>query len=221
VYQDSLTGAWSAQAMHLYAMMRALRDPLRGYEKARVDMLSGFGNAAKAVNGYFDLVERHSAKWTLDAYREIAKRNVTQNDWGGGFRNPNAVLGDFFNDQFFADGYAALDAAKAAASGDTEVIARVEYLRKGLRDTELGRLCRIAQKASETAPGDAVKKAAYEAAFKELVAYRHSVEDDCVCNYSRHADMERRFIGWPHKMRDHKQEPSAAKGKPNGWNDGE
>jgi len=223
VSQDSLTGAWSAQAMHLYAMMRALRDPLRGYEKARRDMLSGFGGAAKAVNRYFDLVERHTAQWTLDAYREIASRNITKNDWGGSFRNPNAVLGDFFDDQFFTDGYAALDEAVRLAGGDREIKARIEYLRKGLRDTELGRLCRIAQKASEAAPNDAAKKAAYDAAFKALVDYRHSVEGDCVCNYSRHADWEHRFIGWPHKVSGGKPKPKTpdVKNKPVGWNQGE
>ena len=223
VHQDALTGAWSAQAMHLYAMTRAFRDPLRGYEKAREDMLSGFGEAANAVNGYFDLVERHTAKWTLDDYREIASKNITHNDWGGGFRNPNAVLGDFFDEQFFTDGYAALDAAKAAASGDAEVIARIEFLRKGLRDTELGRLCRIAQKASEAAPKDSAKKAAYDAAFKALVDYRHSVEGDCVCNYSRHAQWERQYVGWPHEVRGvkPKQKTTDGKKKTFGWNEGE
>jgi len=222
-YHDALTGAYSAQAMFLYAMTRSLRDPMRGYEKARADMLAGFGNAVKHVDGYFDLVERHTAKWTLDAFREIAKDNVTDNYWGGSFRNPNAVLGDYFDAQFFVEGYRMLDEAKAAASGDGEVVARIEYLRKGLRDTELGRLCRIAQKASDAAPGDAAKKATYDAAFRALVDYRHSVEADCVCNYSRHAQWERQYIGWPHEVRGAKPAPSVSAGKPKpfGWDEGE
>ena len=222
-YHDELTGAYSAQAMFLYAMIRSLRDPLRGYEKARTDMLSGFGGAAKAVNGYFDLVERHTAKWTLDAYREIAKNNITDNYWGGSFRNPNAVLGDYFDEQFFVDGYRLLDEANAAVSGDGEVVARIDFLRKGLRDTELGRFCRIAQKASDAALSDAVKKTAYVTAFKALVAYRQSVEADCVCNYSRHAHWERQYIGWPHEVRGAKPKPKTPAGKKNpfGWNDGE
>jgi len=223
VNQDSLTGAWSAQAMHLYAMMRALRDPLRGYEQARADMLAGFGKAAPAVDRYFNLVEANSSRWTVDSYRAIGMKNVTNNDVGGSFRNPNAVLSDFFEDSFFTDSYAFFDEAVRLAGDDAEVKARIEYLRKGVRDTELGRLCRIAQKASEAAPEDAAKKAAYAAAFKALVDYRHSVEGDCVCNYSRHADWERQYIGWPHEVRGAKPKPKtpAAKKKPVGWNQGE
>ena len=204
--QDSLTGAWSAQAMHLYAMTRAMRDPLRGYEQARADMLSGFGAAAEAVNRYFDKVEAHSAKWTSESYRQMGMKNITGRannlgDVGGSFRNPNAVLGDFFDDRFIPECYAILDEAVRAAAGDAEIKARIEFLRKGLRDTELGRNCRIAQKASAADPKDAAKKAAFDAAFKALVAYRASVEGDFVCNYSFHANWERLFVGWPHKVR--------------------
>jgi len=204
--QDSITGAWSAQAMHLYALSRMMRDPLRGYEKAREDMLAGFGAAATAVNRYFDMVEEHSSKWTYDMFRAIGLKNITGdlNDVGGGFRNPNAVLGDFFDEQFFMDGYAFLDDGIQAAAGDEEVVARIEFLRKGLRDTELGRNCRIAQKASDADPDDKAKKAAYDAAFKALVDYRASVEGDFVCDYAHHADWERMFVGWPHKVRDAK-----------------
>ena len=215
--QDSLTGAWSAQAMHLYAMTRALRDPLRGYEKARADMLSGFGKAADAVNRYFKMVESHTAKWTFAAYHEIGLRNFTVIDVGGSFRNPNAILGDFFDERFFTDCYALLDEAVGAAANDAEIVARVEFLRKGLRDTELGRLCRIAQKASDADPKDKGKKAAYTAAFRALVDYRASVEGDFVCNYAHHANWERSYIGWPHEV--HAATPKTA--KPTAWNQGE
>lgn len=199
--QDSLTGAWSAQAMHLYAMTRAMRDPLRGYEKARADMLSGFGKAAVAVNRYFDMVEANSARWTSESYRQMGMKNITHDDVGGTFRNPNAVLGDFFDDRFFPDCYAILDEAVREAADDAEVKTRIEFLRKGLRDTELGRECRIAQKARAADPKDAAKKAAFAAAFKALVDYRASVEGDFVCDYSFHANWERMFVGWPHKVR--------------------
>ena len=213
--QDSITGAWSAQAMHLYAMTRAMRDPLRGYEKARADMLSGFGKAADAVNRYFDKVEAHSAKWTSESYRQMGLKNITgaMHDVGGSFRNPNAILGDFFDDRFIPDCYAILDEAVRDAQDDAEVVARVEFLRKGLRDTELGRNCRIAQKASDADPGNEEKKAAYRTAFKALVDYRASVEGDFVCNYSHHADWERSYVGWPHKIREAK--PKTA--KPSVW----
>ena len=201
--QDSITGAWSAQAMHLYALSRMMRDPLRGYEKAREDMLAGFGAAAGAINRYFDRVEANSARWTAESYREMGLRNITGSlkDVGGSFRNPNAVLGDFFDERFFKDCYGFLDEGARAAAGDGEVLARIEFLRKGLRDTELGRRCRIAQKASDADAGNAAKKAAYNAAYRALAEYRASVERDFVCDYAHHANWERYFVGWPHKDR--------------------
>jgi len=128
-------------------------------------------------------------------------------DVGGTFRNPNAVLGDFFDERFFTDCYALLDEGARAAAGDAEVLARLEFLRKGLRDTELGRNCRIAQKASDADPKDKDKKAAYDAAYKALADYRASVEGDYVCDYAHHANWERLFIGWPHKVRGDKAKP--------------
>ena len=222
VQQDSLTGAWSSHAMHLYAMTRALRDPLRGYAKAREDMLSGFGNAAKAIDRYFNLVECHSAKWTNESFREIGFKNVAKGYMGGSFPNPNAILGDFFDDKFFADCYAIFDDAARLAADDADVKARIEHLRKGVRDTELGRLCRIAQKDSEAAPENAAKKAAYADAFKALLAYRASVEGDLVCNYNYCAGKER-FFGWQHKARSQRPKPKtpAEKNKPIDWNQGE
>ena len=217
---DSLTGAWSAQAMQLYAVTRAMRDPLRGYAKAREDMLAGFGKAASAVNRYLDLVERHSAAWTAESYRAIGVKNVTRGDVGGTFRNPNAVLGDFFDEDFFTEAYAALDEAATAEGDDAEIRARIAFLRKGVRDTELGRLCRIAQKASEAAPKDAARKAAYDAAFRALTDYRASVEGDFVCNYRHHAEWERRFVGWPHKAADGRTKERKPK-RPAGWDQGE
>lgn len=222
--QDSLTGSWAAQTMQLYSMMRAMRDPLRGYEKARADMLLGFGKAADVINRYFDRVERHSAKWTCDSFREIGLKNVTGSDVGGSFRNPNAILGDFFDEAFFIECNAILDEGVKAAAGDAEVVARIEFLRKGLRDTELGRLCRIAQKASGADPKNKEKKAAYDAAFKAMTDYRASVEDDFVCDYSHHANWERMFVGWPHKVRNAKVEPKKVppgKKKPADWFQGE
>ena len=220
VCQDSLTGAWSSQAMHLYALTRALRDPLRGYEKARADMLSGFGSAAELIDQYFNLVECHSAKWTNESFREVGFKNATRGYMGGSFACPNAILGDFFDEKFFADSYAIFDEALRQSADDTDVKDRIEYLRKGVKDTELGRICRIAQKASEAAPEDEAKRQAYAEAFKALLAYRASVEGELVCNYNFHAKKEM-FFGWKHKLHEENKKVDKVKGKPAGWNEGE
>ena len=67
--------------------------------------------------------------------------------------------------------------------------------------------------------------AAYAAAFKDMEDYRASVEGDLVCNYCFHANWERLYVGWPHKVRKDAAAPAPvpapAKKKPAGWDQGE
>ena len=195
---DNLRGSWSCHLMESYALMRAFRDPLRGYEKARADVLSAFGSAAPAVNRYLDRIERFTDGWTEERFRKAACRNITGGRTpGGSFPNTPAILGDFYDDGFFPQMQALLDEARAAAKGDAAVLARIDYLKKGLRDAELTRACRIAQKAKDAKPDDVAARAAFARAFRALVDFRASVEGDFICNFQHEVEDEMR-IGWPH-----------------------
>lgn len=195
---DTLRGSWSCHAMMTYSLVRAFREPLRDPEKSRDDILSAFGPARAAVKRYFDAIRRNNARWTYASVRRIAWQNPMGNHNGGGsFCSGAAILGEFFEDKFFTDGYATLDAAVRAANGDAEVIARIDFLRKGLKEAELTRKTRICQKAAKAAPDDAGKKAAFLAAFKELKAYRAAVQGDFIACFDRNAGYEK-TMGWPH-----------------------
>ena len=208
---DALVGSWSAHAMSSYAFCRTMREPTRGYERARADMLSAFGAAAADVNRYFDAVEAHSRKWTQDAYREIALKNPNPTGFwtGGSFATPAAVLEEYFSDADLRRYHAILDEAVRSAKGDPMAVARVGFLRKGIRDAELTRNCRIAQKRHLADKGDAAKKAAFESALRELDAYRTSVEGDFVCNYAHHAAWEKEILLWPHEETPSEKEGSS------------
>ena len=125
--------------------------------------------------------------------------NHTGNQGGGSFGNCGAILGEYFDDRFFADGYAALDRAEKAAGDDPAAVARIGVLRKGLRNAELTRAVRIAQKEWLGSGGDAGKKAAFDAAFRAMNDYRASVEGDFVCNFADSARSERNSMQWPHR----------------------
>ena len=195
---DSLRGSWSAHALMEYALIRAFRDPLHGYDKARDEMLSAFGGARKEVAEFLDGVCAHSASWTFADIRRISWANHAGKQGGGSFRNCAAILAEYFNDSFFSNGYSTLDRATKAACGDAKVLARIDFLRKGLRNTELTRAVRIAQKEWKKS-GDEAKKKSFEAAFKAMNDYRASVEDDFVCNFAFTALNERNGMQWPHK----------------------
>lgn len=99
-------------------------------------------------------------------------------------------------ERFFPEMYRLLDGAVDAAGGDAIVVARIEYLRKGLRDAELTRDCRIAQKKYEVEKSEGAKQA-WHGAFRALAAYRKSVEGDFICAFDKEAKDEAR-MGWPH-----------------------
>ena len=198
---DSMMGSYSADAMHDYAITRSFRDPKRGYEKAREDMTGAFGAAKAEINRYFDFIESHSKAWTHDAFEKIRMANpLASGIFGGGFNRQANILGDFYPDGFFTNAYALLDAAKAAAKGDAEVFGRIEFLRKGIVNTELTRKTRLARKALDADRDNGERQAAFDAAFAAMNGYRASIQGDCALNLYREAINEMRQLGWPHKV---------------------
>ena len=183
---DSLRGSHSAHALMDYALLRAFREPTRGYDRSRREMLAAFGPASDAAAAYFDAVRAHTEKWTLPAFREISWKNSTGGTLGGGsFFNGAAILADYFDDGFFPKMNGLLETAKEAAKGDAEVLARIGYLQKGLKDAELTRNVRVAQK----------RGSGFDEAQAALKAYRASVERDWICNFACEFKAEK-VCGW-------------------------
>jgi len=200
---DSVMGSYSAEAMHDYAITRSFRDPKRGYEKARADMVSAFGKAKAEINRYFDFIENHSKAWTHESFEKIRQTNPIRGGiFGGGFNRQANILGDFYSDAFFTEAYALLDAAKKAAADDAEVLARIDFLRKGIVNTELTRKTRLARKALDAEAGNAAKQAAFDAAFKSMNDYRASIQFDCALNLHREAINEFKQLQWPQQAID-------------------
>lgn len=117
----------------------------------------------------------------------------------GGHNRQTFILGDFYPDRFFTKAYALLDAAKDAAKGDAEVLARVEFLRKGIRNTELTRATRIAEKAWDADPKNPEKKAAFAAAYAAMNDYRASIKGECVFSMAVALRSENGQMGWNKK----------------------
>jgi hypothetical protein len=195
---DSLRGSWSAHALMLYALVRSFRDPLHGYEKAKAEILSAFGAAKEPIRRYLDKIRENTTRLSFAEIQKMAADNHTGSQSGGSFGNCTAIVGEFFNDRFFAEMNALLDEAVTLAKGNREITARIEFLRKGLRDTELTRKTRIAQKAHAADRKNAAKKAAFDAAFKAMNDYRASIEDEPVCNFNTAAFREWAGMRWPH-----------------------
>ncbi len=188
--QDSLLGAWSAQAMKNYVAARILREPDAPYEKMAGEFCSAFGAAADDIDRYCDRLEALNDRFTADEWARIGKENPTKSGFpGGSWKNFVLGVADLYSEEWFARSDAILAAAEAKVTGDAQ--ARVGFLRKGLRDGLLTYRTRVAQKSGNDQ--------AFKTAFKTLIDYRASVEADNVCAWAWFADSEDTHAGWPHK----------------------
>ncbi len=190
VDQDSMLGAWSAQAMKNYVAARILREPDAPYGKMAGEFLSAFGAAADDVRGYCEMLEALDDRFTPDEWARIGAANRSKNGApGGGWRNFVMNIADLYSEEWFARADALLAAAEAKVDGLERE--RVVFLRKGLHDGLLTYRTRVAQKSGD--------EAAFMAAFNAMVEYRASVEADNVCAWAWFADVEDELAGWPHQ----------------------
>ena len=197
VDQDSLLGAWSAQAMKNYVAARILREPDASYEKMSEEFYCAFGAAADGVRTYCEMLDALNDRFSDDEWAKIGNANPSKNGAPGGmWCNFVMNIADLYSEEWFAKADAILVEAAAKVSGTERD--RVEFLRKGLHDGLLTYRTRKAQKSGD--------KKAFEAAFKAMVDYRASVEADNVCAWAWFADVEENHAGWPHKTQKYRQQ---------------
>ena len=191
ISQDSLIGAWSAQAMKNYVVARILREPDATYGKMSKEFYSAFGLAGDDVCRYFDKLEALNDRFTADEWAKIGARNRGRNgSIGGIWNNFLLCIADLYSEEWFASADEILVAASKKVEG--RELERVEFLRKGLHNGLLTYRTRVAQKS-----GDDV---AFKEAFKRLIEYRASIENDDVCAWASGSMREYRQK-WPHVLR--------------------
>jgi len=172
---DSLTGQWSTQGPNLYLLVRLHLRPETSTDGLLSEYYSAFGPAGKHVKAYFDYWEDHTTRKvppgvTRTAYANAAGRLFPQPC----FEPAEKLLGD----------------AAAAAAGDPEFAARVEWLEKGLKHAKL---CARTAGLLSGEDQDASPVAA-ERAREELLAFRREVENDGIANMNYCAQREG---SWP------------------------
>lgn len=192
ISQDSLLGAWSAQAMKNYVAARILREPDATYGKMSKEFYSAFGAARDDVCRYFEKLEALNDRFTADEWAKIGDRNREKSGAiGGKWNNFVLCIADLYSEEWFASADEILvGAAKKVEGSERE---RVEFLRKGLHNGLLTYRTRVAQKS-----GDDV---AFKEAFKRLIEYRASIENDGVCAWASGTKREYSYAKWPHVLR--------------------
>jgi hypothetical protein len=191
---DALTGQWATQGPNLYLLFRLQTRPDATPDDLLAEYYSGFGPAAARVKAYFDYWERY----TMDNRPLIAA--AFEDRVAIRWRTWAKVAHRVFPPQSFAEGEALLARAMTAAAGDSEAMARVEFLQAGLTHA---RLCsRVASSLTLADPTSTPERGAD--ALKELLRFRRANERKWIGNFNHDAWVE--DLSWK-LSNETKQEP--------------
>ena len=189
ISQDSILGAWSAQAMKNYVAVRILREPDATYGKMSEEFYSAFGAAAEDVRRYCDMLGALDSRFEVDEWSKIGRENRSKKGSpGGGWSNFVLNIANLYSEGWFANADDILLSASGKVDGRERE--RVEFLRKGLHDGLLTYRTRVAQKSGN--------ETAFKAAFDAMVGYRAEVESEGICAWGYFARVEADHAGWPH-----------------------
>jgi hypothetical protein len=191
---DGWGGAYAAQGPMMYAAMRLVVDPFRPLDEILDEYYSAFGAAKNEVRKYFDYWTKLTDNVTMKKYKQYSAKEK-----GLGFKNFIKIAPYLIKSKNFRAGFSLLRAAKKAAGNDKTVLARIEFLKKGLRDAELSTATARAKSIWDKYPKSKIARATFQEAFNAIAAYRASIEMDNICNYSHMACWEVGGSQWPWK----------------------
>jgi hypothetical protein len=161
---DSLLSMWGVQGPNYYMMGRLNADPTLNVDDVLNNYYAGFGAASTQIQKYFSYWESVTAKCDSDF------RTRSHGGWGS-----ISMAGDeVFTPETFAAGTKFLQDAKTAASGDSEVSTRLEYLDLWLQHADL---CMQALAAFHAQRKNAALKSTFEQAKKAVDDFRETHPD--------------------------------------------
>ena len=173
VYYDSNIGQYAVNGPTMYMLVRMILRPELSADEILDEYYSAFTPADQEIREYFEYWEKVSkSQSTLDAFDSSNFEMVGAAN--GDFNHFYALAPSIYTPEVMAKGFAILDKARAKAAGCPEASARIDYLRKGLRNSEL---TLNAQRCFTG--GDSAE---LNAAVVELDAFRASVEAEDIGN---------------------------------------
>lgn len=176
---DSITGEWAVQGPSLYVMGRVMDRQDLPLETILDEYYAAFGPAGSAVRRYFDHWEDVSARLTAEQFEQFAEE--ARPDGYRGFKCWLPVADRIFTPEVMKMGRTLLEDAKTV-EGLTEIeAARVDFLDKGLRHSELT-LATLAAANRYRKTESAQDRVALARALKTLYAFRNRIDSLPVSN---------------------------------------
>jgi hypothetical protein len=180
---SALTGQYGVQGPAAYLLARIHENPEWSVDKILEEYYDGFGPARKQVQAYFKFWETVDAGVTDEFYN---KDVVSQMPEGGVWVNFYQVANAIFTPPVMAKGFALLDAAKRAASGNATAEQRVKFLEEGLKNTQLT----LDTQAAYLQYKKTGNLQTFRDAIEKLDKFRAAVEGDYISNMSYLAGYE-------------------------------
>lgn len=171
---DSLTGQWGTQGPNLYLLLQLENRPDAPTDDLLGEYYAAFGPAASLVKQYFDYWEAFTMGHRAEITRTFERMSASR--WRTWAKAANAV----YPASCFGPAEATLAKAAAAAAGDPEAAARVDFLRKGLRHAEL--CSRVAGLLTLGDPASTPERGAQ--ALRELLVFRRANERTWIGNFN-------------------------------------
>ena len=173
---DSNIGQYATQGPNMYVLARMHSAANMPVDEILDEYYGAFGPAEAAVREYFNHWEKVSDAVTDPMLASYAAQQNTPE--GGYYGHFYAIAAAVFTPDVMAKGHAILQRAADSARGDITASARVEFLKKGLKNAELTLAVQDAYRMSKTSGSTS----AYQTAITALDDYRLSVEANYIGN---------------------------------------
>ncbi len=126
---DTLTHDWAGRGLNYYVLAKLLWDPSQNLDALIKDYCdAGFGPASKNIQAYFAALEQLTDK-TAQAAADASRTE----DGISGVRGIVTLVGRNYTDETIDNLQAILNQGKQDASGNPDVLKRIEFLEQGLR----------------------------------------------------------------------------------------
>jgi hypothetical protein len=168
---DSLTSKYSTQGPSLYMLAAVLNHPEASPDAVLDEFVTAFGPAKNTVKEYFALWESVYPNYSAS---EQSNQINAKRKYGAGTYGPFYLLaGEIFTPRLMTKAWSLLDQARSQAVHEPLAAARIEWLAKGLTQTDLMLQTERAYEQSV----DTGDKAQFLAAYRALKAFRDANAD--------------------------------------------
>lgn len=188
IRMDSITGFWATKGPSYYLVARLITQPHLSKDEILAEYTSAFGRGASKISAYLDYWQQVTTE--QDAYRSsVPEIQTFLNEVKKGIYNLNSsgdqslLIVHLYPDTVVAPAEKLLDeAAELIGNSDRDALARVEFLRDGLRELKATRNTialglKLNEQRMANQPHDSEILAAFKESSEALISLRKGMSE--------------------------------------------